>query len=430
MAVTTAPAPAPPRSRRGGRSRETVLFWIGLALIALHVVDDNYLQPQPGMSPGDHVVSGLVPLALIGLAAWAYPRLRGGRRAALALVSGVLGIAGGIEGYYYAREVGPSGDDFTGLSSLAAGALLIVLGAVTLWRTRRTEGTLLWRYPRRALIGVASLLITATVIVPIGFGYVTTHVGRAVVPPDHLGVAHENVKFTTSDGLELEGWYVPSKNGAAVIAFPSRKGPQAKTRMLAEHGYGVLLFDRRGEGKSEGEPNSWGWGGEADIKAAIDYLQHRPDVDPDRIGGIGLSVGGEMMIEAAAETDELAAIVSDGAGARSTTEDMDQPGSGLAKYTLGALMSVAKTAAVAVSSNQAPPANLRDLAAKVDEPMLLIAAPIHGAGEQLNRGYAAAAGDSATLWEIPEADHMGGQESRPEEYERRVVGFFDEHLAR
>jgi dienelactone hydrolase len=430
MAVTTAPAPAPPRSRRGGRSRETVLFWIGLVLIALHVVDDNYLQPQPGMSPGDHVVSGLVPLALIGLAAWAYPRLRGGRRAALALVSGVLGIAGGIEGYYYAREVGPSGDDFTGLSSLAAGALLIVLDAVTLWRTRRTEGTLLWRYPRRALIGVASLLITATVIVPIGFGYVTTHVGRAVVPPDHLGVAHENVKFTTSDGLELEGWYVPSKNGAAVIAFPSRKGPQAKTRMLAEHGYGVLLFDRRGEGKSEGEPNSWGWGGEADIKAAIDYLQHRPDVDPDRIGGIGLSVGGEMMIEAAAETDELAAIVSDGAGARSTTEDMDQPGSGLAKYTLGALMSVAKTAAVAVSSNQAPPANLRDLAAKVDEPMLLIAAPIHGAGEQLNRGYAAAAGDSATLWEIPEADHMGGQESRPEEYERRVVGFFDEHLAR
>ena len=84
--------------------------------------------------------------------------------------------------------------------------------------------------------------------------------------------------------------------------------------MLARHGYGVLLFDRRGEGKSEGEPNSWGWGGEADIKAAIAYLQRRPDVDPDRIGGIGLSVGGEMMIEAAAETDELAAVVSEGAG--------------------------------------------------------------------------------------------------------------------
>jgi dienelactone hydrolase len=426
----SAPTPSPPVTRRGGRSRETVLFLIGIALIALHVIDDNYLQPEPGMSPGDHLVSGLVPLALFGLIAWAYPRLRGGRRGALALISGVLGITGGIEGFYYARELGASGDDFTGLLSLAAGVLLLGLAAVTLWRTRRTDGSRGWRYPRRALLGVAGFLVASVVLVPIGLGYVTTHTGRAVVPPDHLGVAHENVKFTTGDGLELEGWYVPSKNGAAVIAFPGRNGPQAKTRMLARHGYGVLLFDRRGEGKSEGEPNSWGWGGEADIKAAIAYLQGRPDVDPGRIGGIGLSVGGEMMIEAAAETDELAAVVSEGAGARSTTEDMDQDDPALEKWTLGFAMSAAKTVAVAVSSNQAPPANLKDLAAKVEQPMLLIAAPEKGVGEELNRGYAKAAGDSAKLWEIPESGHVGGQEARPEEYERRVVGFFDEALAK
>jgi hypothetical protein len=89
------------------------------------------------------------------------------------------------------------------------------------------------------------------------------------VPPNRLGVAYEDVKFTTSDGLRLKGWYVPSRNGATVIAFPGRRGPQKHTRMLARHGYGVLLFDRRGEGKSEGDPNSWGWGGGKDIKAAI-----------------------------------------------------------------------------------------------------------------------------------------------------------------
>ena len=413
-----------------GRSRETVLYWIGLALIALHAIDDNYLQPQPGTSPGDHLVSGLVPLALLGLAAWAFPRLRGGRRAALALFLGPLGIALGIEAFYYTRELGPSGDDFTGLLSLTAGVLLLGIGAVALWRTRRTEGSLWWRYPRRALLAVGAFVVVSVIIIPVAVGYVTTHTGRAVVPPDHLGVAHENVTFTTSDGLELEGWYVPSKNGAAVIAFPGRRGSQAKARMLARHGYGVLLFDRRGEGKSDGEPNSWGWGGEADVKAAIAYLQRRPDVDPDRIGGIGLSVGGEMMIEAAAETDELAAVVSEGAGARSFTEDIDQDVSALEKWTLGAVASAFKTATVAVSSNQAPPANLRDLAAKVEQPMLLIAAPEKGVGEELNRGYAKAAGESATLWEIPEATHVGGQAARPEAYERRVVGFFDKTLNR
>src|SRR4051812_48629800 len=223
------PAPAPaagddattaaPRSPRARRSRETVLFRVALAVIAVHIVDDNYLQPQPGISPADHVVSGLMPLALLGLATWGYPRLRGGRRGALALVFGVLGIAAGIESFYYTREVGPSGDDFSGLLAIPAGMLLLGLGAVTLWRTRDTSTGPVLRYGRRALLGVAGVVVGALVAIA-GYGYVTTHVGRAVVPPDRLNVAHEDVTFTAADGLELEGWYIPSRNGATVIAFP------------------------------------------------------------------------------------------------------------------------------------------------------------------------------------------------------------------
>jgi hypothetical protein len=428
--AATMTAPAPPRTRRGaGRSRETVLFWIALALVALHVIDDNYLQPQPGTSPGGHLISGLVPLALIGLAAWAYPRLSGGRRGALALFAAPLAIATGIEAFHYTREVGPSGDDYTGLLTLGAGLLLIGLGAVTLWRTRRVDGSLVWRYPRRVLLGIAGVLVLAMVVLPVAFGYVTTHVGRAVVPPNHLGVPHEDVRFTTGDGLELEGWYIPSENGAAVVSFPGRSGPQRQARMLARHGYGVLLFDRRGEGESDGEPNSWGWGGAKDVDAAIEFLQRRPDVDPDRIGGIGLSVGGEMMLESAAGNDELKGVVSEGAGARTFSEEMDQDASGVEKM-LGALPAAVKTASIAVSSNRLPPENLKDLAARIDQPLLLIAAPEKGVGEELNRGYHAAAGGNSTLWEIPESTHVGGLEARPEEYERRVVGFFDRALGR
>jgi hypothetical protein len=419
---------ASPLTRRGGGRRETLIFLIAIALIALHVLDDNFVAPQPGTAATDHAVSGLVPLALLGLAAWAYPHLRGGRRGALALFLGPLGIAAGIEAFHYTRELGPSGDDFTGLLSIPAGLLLIGLGAVTLWRTRRTDGSLWWRYPRRALLAAAGCFVAMSVALPIGLGYVTTHVGRAVVPPNHLGVAYEDVRFTTSDGLELEGWYVPSRNGAAVIAFPGRNGPQKQARMLARHGYGVLLFDRRGEGKSEGEPNSWGWGGGKDIEAAIAFLQRRPDVEPGRIGGIGLSVGGELMLETAAGNEDLAAVVSEGAGARSFTEDMDQDVPGLEKLT-GAPLAAIKTASIAVFSNQSPPENLKNLVGKIaPRPLFLIAAPNSPNGEDLNTGYYSAAGEPKTLWEIPESRHVGGLEARPEEYERRVVGFFDEAL--
>ena len=122
--------------------------------------------------------------------------------------------------------------------------------------------------------------------------------------------AHEEVSITTADGLELRGWYVPSKNGAAVIAFPGRAESQPHARMLVRHGYGVLLFDRRGEGQSEGDPNGLGWGMAADITAAAAFLSDRPDVEQGRVGGLGLSVGGEVLLEAAAKTDMLRAVVN------------------------------------------------------------------------------------------------------------------------
>jgi dienelactone hydrolase len=428
--TATAPrrATAPPLARRGGRSRAIVLFRIGIALIAIHVLDDNYLQPQPGTSPGDHLISGLVPLALLGLAAWGYPSLRGGRRGAVALVFGVLGIAAGIEAYYYAREVGPSGDDFTGLLCVPVGVMLLALGVVTLWRTRRMDGSRPRTYLRRFLLGAAGVVALVYVVLPVGLSYVDTHVARAVVPPVHLGVAYQDVSFDASDGLTMHGWYVPSRNGAAVIAFPGRKGPQPHTRLLARHGYGVLLFDRRGEGESDGDPTSWGWGNEKDLKAAIAFLQRRPDVDPDRIGGLGLSVGGEMMIQTAAETGALRAVASEGAGMRSVRETVDSPAS--TNKWLAMPFKAVETAATAVLHNQAPPASLVDLVAKVTpRPLLLMYSAKGQGGEvELNPEFFRAAGRPKTLWQIPGAGHTGGIRARPREYEQRVIAFFESAL--
>ncbi len=410
----------------------TKLFRVAIALIGLHVLDDNFLQPEAGTSAADHLVSGLVPLALLPLAAWAFPRLSGAGRGALALFVAPLGIATGIEAIHYANQVGPSGDDFTGFLTIPAGLLLLGLGAVTLWRTRRIEGNRPWRYARRGLLGAAGVVVASVIVMPVGVAYVSVHTARAVVPENQLGAAYENVSFETSDGLTLKGWYVPSRNGAAVISFPGRRGSQKPARMLARHGYGVLVFDRRGEGESEGEPNAFGWGGDRDIKAAIAFLRRRPDVDPDRIGGIGLSVGGELMLEAAAETDQLKAVVSEGAGARAFSDEMDEMDHSAPSTTnkvLNAAAMAAKVGAMTVFTNQSPPANLKDVVARIaPRPVMLIAAPNSKNGEKLNRGYYAAAREPKTLWEIPESKHTGGLDARPAEYERRVAGFFDKAL--
>ena len=118
------------------------------------------------------------------------------------------------------------------------------------------------------------------------------------VTPD-LRVPYESVMVTTSDSLELAALYVPSKNRAAVILFPgATRSDQA--RMLIRHGYGVLLIDPRGQGRSEGDTVRWA--GDRDLIGGVEYLRTRADVDPGRIGGFGFSVGGEILIEAAAQS--------------------------------------------------------------------------------------------------------------------------------
>ena len=331
--MDTNTAPAPPRSaaidgaapeRSSGRHR---VFLGATAVVALHVVDDNFLQPAAGTSALDHLASGLVPLALLALGGWFYLRVRAGARALIAIAVGLFGVMiGAFEAGYYSVAIGPSGDDYTGLLAIPAGLVLVGLGVWVLWRSRRRTPRLWWRYSRRLLLGLVGVVALYELVLPVGVAYMSTHAARAVVPDADLGAPYENVTLTTSDGLSLQGWYVASKNGAAVISFPGRKasGTQAQTRMLVKHGYGVLLFDRRGEGASEGDGNMFGWGGERDIFAALDFLERQPDVDPSRIGGIGLSVGGELMLQAAAQDERLAAVVSEGSGTRSMPEEMEE----------------------------------------------------------------------------------------------------------
>jgi pimeloyl-ACP methyl ester carboxylesterase len=109
---------------------------------------------------------------------------------------------------------------------------------------------------------------------------------------------------------------VASRNGAAALLVHGSGGSPARVadraRMLARHGYGVLALDLAGNGESEGRSNGLGYSAQPAIDAALDELARRPDVESGRIGGFGVSLGAEVLLEAAAGDPRLRAVVADG----------------------------------------------------------------------------------------------------------------------
>ena len=412
------------RAARFARTEHGIVA-IALGAIGLHIADDNYLQPEPGTSPLEHLASGLIPIGLLTAVAVLYPRVRGGVRGWLALTFGALGITFGVPSAYWLSQGEASGDHYTtGALAILAGVVLMVTGLVVLWRSRRSYGSRRRTFLRRALTLAASLPLAFVlfwlVVFPVGFAYTYTHTGRGVVEPD-LRVPYEQITVTTSDSIQLTGSYVPSKNRAAVILFPGATR-SAEARMLIRHGYGVLLLNPRGQGTSEGDTVRWA--GDRDLIAGAEYLKTRPDVDDRRIGGFGFSVGGEILIEAAAQSTDFKAIVSEGAGFQAGDADL---------HGVGNLLRPSLTAmelAVAVFSNQGPPPPIVDRIGEIAprSVFLIHAAPGMGGEDVRQPKYYAAAGQPKQLWKVPGADHTGGLKAQPAEYERRVVDFYDRAL--
>lgn len=128
-----------------------------------------------------------------------------------------------------------------------------------------------------------------------------------VPSPSAVGLdAAEAVTFTTDDGVELSGWFVPGHASAAratVLVFNGNAGNRAYraplARALGAHGVSVLLFDYRGYGGNGGRPTEQGLA--ADARAARAYLLDRADVDPARLVYFGESLGAAVALGLAAE---------------------------------------------------------------------------------------------------------------------------------
>ena len=164
-----------------------------------------------------------------------------------------------------------------------------------------------------AIWGLA-ILIGLLVVIWLGQRRLMYFPTRVVPAPAQVGLEHvEPVTFTTSDGLTLHGWFLPSPGQPArftAIVFNGNAGNRAHRAEFAAALHGldlaVLLFDYRGFGENPGTPTERGLA--ADGRAARAYLLGRGDVDAARLVYVGESLGTAVAVDLAAE-DAPAALI-------------------------------------------------------------------------------------------------------------------------
>lgn len=256
----------------------------------------------------------------------------------------------------------------------------------------------------------------------------------ATPPPRHLSGA-ESVWFNSKDGTRLHGWFIPARPAEEPVSQTASdpKSPTILhvhgnagnilshiwfTEYLPAAGFNLFIFDFRGYGQSEGRARSRRPLIE-DTDAALEYLLARREVDPDRIGVYGQSLGGAIALNVMADRAQISAAVIESSFA--SWRDM---------------------AACAIGGGHAPGVLCRALAAllipdtcrpdraiaRISRPILLI----HGDADSIipvehSRQLAAASNGSATLVELPGGDHNSLRDSHPH-VEQLVIEFFNNHL--
>jgi uncharacterized protein len=423
------PAPAPtarPRRRERIARLERPLLLTGLTLVTAHLLDLAL------SGPATTVLGVLVILAVPAAWAFAQPHVTRPTRLALGVVLGLLALGFGVTSHgLHVVNSGPDWRDVTGVGYILGGLLLVAAGITAVAAPRRAprrtgRG---WRAAQGVGWLAAALVLAVMGVMPFASANLVTHAPRWEIHESALGIPHKEVRVALDDGRKLSAWYVPSRNGAAVLVSHGSGGSRgrlpAHVRMLARHGYGVLALDNPGNGESDGHSNGLGDNAQAGLKAGIDYLARRPDVDPSRIAGFGLSLGGEVLLEAAARDRRLAAVVSDGATRPVDGDEAAGAGPAERANTWLQLQMVR-----GISGMQRSRSLLGIIPAIAPRPVLLVAGGGFPAEIPASRRYRAAGGGNVQLWELPDAAHTGGLRKHPAEYERRTVGFLDAALRR
>jgi dipeptidyl aminopeptidase/acylaminoacyl peptidase len=250
--------------------------------------------------------------------------------------------------------------------------------------------------------------------------------GPTPAPKNFAGA--ESVWFDSADGTRLHGWFVPAQdrpagNGRAptILHVHGNAGNIEShawfTEYLPAAGFNVFIFDYRGYGQSEGRARTRG-PLIADTEAALDAILGRPDVDPDRIGMYGQSLGGSIGLNVMKHRAEIRAAVIESAFAswrEMAACALGGDGPNIACRSLAALL---------IPDTHRPD----EAIAAIDRPILLL----HGTSDSIipishSRKLVAAGKTNVQLVELPGGDHNSLRETHPE-IEPIVIEFYRKHF--
>ena len=134
--------------------------------------------------------------------------------------------------------------------------------------------------------------------------------------PESFHLKFSWVQFSSSDGILLKGWYIPAEGTARGTIVYCHGLNRTRIEMLPDAafghslGYNGLLFDLRHQGMSGGRITTLGYQERLDVEAAARYaLEHEHAARP--VVAWGVSMGASAALMAAAESPDIAAVISD-----------------------------------------------------------------------------------------------------------------------
>ena len=248
----------------------------------------------------------------------------------------------------------------------------------------------------------------------------------------------QNVSITAADGVVLKGWFIhPHEyNGNAAVLLhgitDNREGVAGYGELLLAHGYAVLLPDARRHGESGGELATYGLKEADDIHRWVSWIYaHDP---PQCVYGFGESYGAALMLQSMAAEDRYCAVAVESPFSTARAMSYErisgplhlQPWFG---RTLGrpAIWSAELYARLRYGIDLLKPSPL-DAVTHSNVPVLLI----HGQDDRNisphhSQLIAQAAPDHVQLWLVPHAGHTMAWAAAHQEFERRLLGWFDSH---